>query len=134
MRGEGTAPVSDQLAEMSGAVESAGERVHGGNPVSDVAQEWIDAGLTVAQAEAYIEAGCWDADRVAALVGAGIEPEHLTDDDVNAEIIKARDWASRQRGGNGWTAEDWSDSIAYLHSNGDVSTEEIAAAVKSVSQ
>lgn len=117
---------------MVGVIESAGIRVTGGESAEGVAREWIDAGLTPEQASTYIEAGCWDSDLVAALVAAGITAEQIADDDVVDAWVSARDWASRQRGQAGYTREDMGDSLAYLHSNRDVSTDEIAAAVAAV--
>ena len=93
-----------------------------------MAQGWIDAGLTPAQASAYIEAGCWDADAVAALIAVGVTPEHLGDEDVLARVVVAR-------GGNP-DADDYDvaayvtdGSLAYAVSNADLSAAQIAAAL-----
>lgn len=120
-----------KVSRMKNMIALAGERVHGGRPYADVAYEWIHAGVTVEQAREYIEAGCWDADRVADLIAAGITAEQLVDDDVAAAITQSRDWASRQRGGPRLTEDDLKESIAYLHSNRDIGTDEILQAVRS---
>lgn len=120
------------LTDMVAVVKSHddGSRLTGGESAKSVAQEWLDAGVSPEIAETYIEVGAWDAERVGQLVRAGVKASDLADDDVIAEVIKARDWKSRQKGGPGYSTEDMYDSLAYMHSNRDVSTTEIAAAVK----
>jgi hypothetical protein len=120
------------LTDMVAVVKSHddGSRLTGGESAKRVAQEWLDAVVSPEVAETYIEVGAWDAERVGELVRAGVKASDLADDDVIAEVIKARDWKSRQKGGSGYSSEDMYDSLAYMHSNNDVSTAEIVAAVE----
>jgi hypothetical protein len=76
------------------------ERLTGDTSAESVAQEWLDAGFLYEDAEAYIAAGAWDAQRAGQLFRAGI------------------------------MASDLNVAQASAHSNGDISTEEIFAAVK----
>lgn len=81
----------------------------------EVADEWIDEGISVPDALAYIEVGCWDPHRVAALIAAGIEPDHLEDPEV---IEQLPEYQGRHL------------SVGYYHSNGDITTRSIAKAIQ----
>lgn len=124
------------LTDMVAVVKSHddGARLTGGESAKSVAQKWLEAVVAPEVAETYIEVGSWDAERAGQLVRAGVKASDLADEDVVAEVIKQRDWKSRQRGGSGYSAEDMYDSLAYMHSNNDVSTAEIAAAVNATYQ
>jgi hypothetical protein len=122
-------PASVEMADAIGT----DDRILGGDPAVDVAQAWIDAGVTPDQATAYIEAGCWDADRVGALIAAGVTPDRLTDVCVLERVV-------RDRGGDPGS-DDYDvaayvtdGSLGYAHSNGDLSTDEIRAALEDLSE
>ncbi len=129
-------PRNSKLEEMTQVIQSQddGEFLTGGHPIKEVAREWLDAGISPEQAKSYINSASWSPSRVAKLISARISPEQLQDPDVFSQVVKERDWKSRQRGGYGWAAQDFSDGrLGYLHSNGDVSTEEISKAVRATS-
>lgn len=117
--------------KMINVIERASHLVTGGQSFGDIAQEWTDAGLTPEQASDYIGAGCWDAGRTAKLIAAGITALQLTDRDVAAAYIAARNARAAERGGR-YTREDMTESLAYMHSNGDATTDEIKDAVAEV--
>ena len=110
---------------MIEVMQSAGDRVTGGESAKEAAKWWREAGVTPAQADAYIEAGCWDADRVRALIDAGISADAIADEDVEREVER------HVRGGGGSLE---TDGLAYAHSNGDVSTRDIVRAIKALAE
>jgi hypothetical protein len=57
------------------AANDSGEFLTGGDNIVAVAAQWAWAGLTPAQAAAYIAARCFDPSRVAQLIAAGVSPE-----------------------------------------------------------
>ena len=124
------------LNELVAVIDGAGELVLGGEDAATVAQWWQDAGLSAEQARDYIDAGCWDADRVALLVGAGITADHLRDADILRAVAEKRAWKAEHRGrdvarGDDLNIAEWvtDASLGYAYSNGDLSAEEILHAM-----
>ncbi len=135
------AELDDLRAEdMVAVIEAAGEQVTGGEDATTVARAWIAAELSPESASAYIAAGCWDADRVAELVAADISAEQIADHAVLRAVAAQREWQARERGratsgsGDDLVIADWvtDGSLGYAHSNGDISTAAIMAAIEEV--
>lgn len=106
---DAAAMAEDVDHDMVSAVSSGGDRVLGSESAASVAAEWSACGLTPAQAREYIAAGCWDAGRVLELVEAGVTAEEIGSLEAEAGATS---------------------TVAYSHSNCDLSTAEVLAAVR----
>lgn len=100
------AAIDADLQPMLGAVISAGPMISGGtdSEARRVAREWIDEGFDTEQGKAWWQAGAFDAYSARCLADAGVSPKQ----------------ASKDQDGF---------SLAYRHSNSDMTTDEVVAAV-----
>lgn len=90
-----------------------GPMYHGGDARA-VARQWAAAGITPDQAEAYIAAECWCSSSIVALQCAGIRPADL--EAVHAVLLADYPCLEHM-------------SVGYAHSNHDIATDSIVAAV-----
>lgn len=93
-----------------------GPMYHGGDARA-VARQWAAAGITPDQAKAYIAAECWSDTRIVALQRAGIRASDLGS--VHAVLLADYPCLEHM-------------SVGYAHSNGDIATDSIIAAVLAV--
>jgi len=100
-----------RLEEMVSAIRHAGDMIHGGRP-EHFAAEWHGLGFTVAEAEAWWEAGAFDAESALRLADVG-----LSAGDVAADHVWPND-------------ESTGFSVAYTHSNGDLTTGDVVRIVE----
>lgn len=73
---------AQQIADMATTIRTTTGMVDfiaGNESVEDAAQCWVNAGFTADDAPAWWEAGCFDADRAAALAGSGLTPEQVSE-------------------------------------------------------
>lgn len=74
---------AERLAPYADALRGRGAAFDGGSAESrlDIAEAWAKEFEDVADAEAYMDAGVWDADTASELRGAGVTPADLDDAD-----------------------------------------------------
>jgi hypothetical protein len=60
--------------DMRVVVESFGEFAYGSD-LEGAVQEWLDAGFSPSEADAWLEAGCFNASDAASLRDAGVTPD-----------------------------------------------------------
>lgn len=94
--------------DMLAVIEAGGDRAHGGD-IESAVEAWLEVDFTAKEAEAWLEAGVFDADAAHELYRADVTPEQV---DI------------------AWEANGYHETLGYCYANRDVTLDEVKAVIE----